>query len=118
MRSILTRFLLVVACFTSAFTVGTLTHSSAASATVRPAHSASWYDSATCTAFASWERHPTAARFARMAGYARHADPFLRADTTQWERDAKRHAPRPVLAVDRFNVWADCALTPDQAASQ
>jgi hypothetical protein len=105
MKTVIARILLVVACFASAFTVGTLA-SQPAAATVASSHTSLWWDSTTCHAFAS-------GRFHLMVVASRHADTYLRVDVALWAHDAKKHAPAQTLRLDRGYVALDCTTTGD-----
>ena len=97
--------LLVVASFTTAFTVGTMVPAHAA--TVQAGHSSLWYDTATCRAFDAGRVHV-------MVVDSRHADTYLRVDVRQLAHDALVAAPHEVQIQDNLNVSMDCHYTGDQ----
>ena len=97
--------LLVVASFTTAFTVGTMVPAHAA--TVQAGHSSLWYDTATCRAFDAGHVHV-------MVVDSRQADTYLRVDVRQLAHDALVAAPHEVQIQDNLNVSMDCHYTGDQ----
>ena len=109
-RNLLTRGALVLASFTLAAAANVLTWGTAHAATVttRPAHSSSWYDTATCEALMRW--HATHRGFSVIVRDARHADAYLRVDVALLARHR--------TAVNAWYVDVDCTMSPDQAASQ
>ena len=104
------RAFLVLACFTSAFTLGTALHSVPAhAATVQAGHSSLWYDTATCRAFDAGRVHV-------MVVDSRQADTYLRVDVRQLAHDALVAAPHEVQIQDNLNVSMDCHYTGDEGS--
>jgi hypothetical protein len=108
MRKLAAGFVLVVASFTTAFTVGTVTASPASASVAASSHSKLWWDRETCGDYLAWDRKPDAERFRRMASAARHADVLLAQDVAVWVQDTAGKQGRVVLEADRGEVFADC----------
>ena len=110
-KKLLTAGLLVLASFTSSFTIGTV----AAHATVSAptSHTTLWWDGATCKAFSGYT---APGRFHAMVVDSRHADTYLRVDVAQWAHDARPPHPAPaeVQVQDNLNVAMDCHYTGGQ----
>jgi len=105
MRGFMVRAFLVLACFTSAFTLGTALHMVPASAAsvsqFTGSHSTRWWDAATCRAFSAGDVHS-------MVLDSRHAGGWLRADVAHLAHDARSHASHEVIVNDQLNVSMDC----------
>lgn len=102
--------LLVVASFTTAFTVGTMVPAHAATgAQFTGSHSRLWWDGATCRAFDRGDVHS-------MVLDSRRADAYLRLDVRELAHDARHGAPRETLQSDRLYVWMDCHYSADQGS--
>jgi hypothetical protein len=109
---LITRLILVTACFTAAFTAGTIAHASSASAAVT-SHTSLWWDSATCRAWQAYERTGHGTDFHAMVTASRRADTYLRSDVALWAHDARAGASRTVLGTDAGYVALDCTTTGD-----
>ena len=102
--------LLVVASFTTAFTVGTMVPAHAGTVSeFTGSHSSLWWDGATCREFAAGHVHA-------MVVDSRHADTYLRVDVRQLAHDALVKAPHEVQVNDNLNVSMDCHYTGDQGS--
>ncbi len=110
-KKLLTAGLLVLASFTSSFTIGTVAAHAASSAPT--SHTTLWWDGATCKAFSDFT---APGQFHRMVVDSRHADTYLRVDVAQWAHDARPGDPATaeVQVQDNLYVAMDCHYTGDQ----
>lgn len=110
-RKLATKGALVLASFALAASANVMTWGTAHAATVttRPAHSSSWYDTATCKAFMASHGQPGRPGYRAMVRDARHADTYLRVDVALLAQH--------YTGTHALYVLADCTMTPDQAAS-
>ncbi len=109
---LLATLILIVACFTAAFTAGTIALALPASAAVT-SHTSLWWDSATCRAWQAYERTDRGTDFHAMVTASRRADTYLRSDVALWAHDARAGASRSVLGADAGYVALDCTTTGD-----
>lgn len=123
-RTILIRALLVLACFTGSFTIGTLASSPATAAAsttnsttamLMPALEAAGqlrptWTTRTCTAFTTWERHETRANLDALVVDSFHVAPkYLGADVGQLYADVEGGGTgSKYVTDDKQYVYEDC----------